>query len=112
MLHRHGVREVKVFPNGTDATPLAELEGKPLRQPVRLIAVSRLAPNKRVDHAIQAASLLLQKGVEAHLTVVGTGEVEAQLRQMANQPGLADMSPLPASSPRRKRTPRCAARIS
>ena len=90
LLHRHGVREVKVFPNGTDATPLAELEAKLLRQPVRLIAVSRLAPNKRVDHALHAARILLQQGIEVHLTVVGTGEVEAQLRQMASQPGLAD----------------------
>jgi glycosyltransferase involved in cell wall biosynthesis len=89
VLHRNGVREVKVFPNGTDATPLAELEGKPLCQPVRLIAVARLAPNKRVDHALQAARILLQKGIEAHLTIVGTGEAEAQLRQMADQPELA-----------------------
>jgi len=88
-LHRHGVREVSVFPNGTDATPLTELEGKPLQPPVRLIAVSRLAPNKRVDHALQAARILLQRGVQAHLTIVGTGEAEAQLRQMASQPELA-----------------------
>ena len=84
-----GVREVKVFPNGTDATPLAELEPKPLDRSLRLVAVSRLAPNKRVDHAIQATKILLQRGVETHLTVVGTGEVESQLRQVASQPELA-----------------------
>ena len=89
VLHRHGVREVKVFPNGTDATPLAALEDKLLQRPVRLIAVSRLAVNKRVDHALQATRILLQRGVEAHLTVVGAGEAEAQLRQLANQPELA-----------------------
>ncbi len=89
VLHRHGVREVRVFPNGTDARPLAELEGKPLCPPVRLVAVSRLAPNKRVDHALRATKILLQRGVKAHLTVVGTGEVEAQLKQMASQPELA-----------------------
>ena len=89
VLQRHGVREVKVFPNGTDATPLAELEGKPLQRPLRLVAVSRLAPNKRVDHALQAVRILCQRGVETHLTIVGTGEVEAQLRQMATQPELA-----------------------
>jgi glycosyltransferase involved in cell wall biosynthesis len=89
VLLRYGVREVKVFPNGTDATPLAALEPKPLQQPVRLIAVSRLAPNKRVDHVLRAAKLLLQRGIETQVTVVGTGEVEAQLRQMAVQEGLA-----------------------
>jgi glycosyltransferase involved in cell wall biosynthesis len=89
VLRRHGVREVQVFPNGTDATPLPALEEKPLRQPVRLIAVSRLAPNKRVHHVLQATRILLQEGIAVHLTVVGTGEVEAQLRQAADQPGLA-----------------------
>ena len=89
VLHRHGVRKVKVLPNGTDATPLAELEGKPLSQPVRLVAVARLAPNKRVEHALQAARLLLQRGVQVRLTIVGTGESEAQLRQIASQPELA-----------------------
>ena len=89
VLHRHGVREVKVFPNGTDTTPLTGLESKPLRQPVQLIAVSRLAPNKRVDHALQAARMLLQQGIDTRLTIVGTGEVEAQLRQRANEPALA-----------------------
>lgn len=90
VLHRHGVREVSVFPNGTDAKPLAELEEKPLCRPVRLVAVARLAPNKRVAHAVQAARILLQKGIQVHLTIVGTGEVEAQLKQMASQPELAE----------------------
>ena len=103
VLHRHGVREVRVFPNGTDATPLAELEAKPLCQPVRLIAVARLAPNKRVDHALQAAKILLQRGIQAHLTIVGTGEVEAQLRQMAVSRGWQHVSPLPASSPKKEK---------
>jgi glycosyltransferase involved in cell wall biosynthesis len=88
VLHKHGVREVRVFPNGTDAMPLAELEGKPLCQPVRLVAVARLAPNKRVAHTIEAVRILLHRGVQAHLTIVGTGEVEARLRQMASQPEL------------------------
>ena len=84
VLHRHGVVEVAVFPNGTDATPLAKLEPKPLNQPVRLISVSRLAPNKRVDHALQATKILLERGIPAQLTVVGSGEAGSQLKQMAS----------------------------
>jgi glycosyltransferase involved in cell wall biosynthesis len=84
-LHRRGVRAVTVIHYGIDQVPLSELEAKPLRQPLRLIAVSRLAPNKRIDHAIRAVSLLLRRGVEADLTIVGTGEVENQLRQMVSQ---------------------------
>jgi glycosyltransferase involved in cell wall biosynthesis len=89
VLETHGVREVKVLPNGTDTTPVAELPGKPLRQPLRLAAVSRLAPNKRVEHAIEATGLLCRRGVETILTVVGTGECEAQLKGLAAASALA-----------------------
>jgi glycosyltransferase involved in cell wall biosynthesis len=85
-LQAHGVREVTVFPNGTDATPLPALEPKPLNRPLRLVAVSRLAPNKRVDHGITVAKLLIQRGIATELTVVGSGEVEAELRQSASDP--------------------------
>ncbi|SPE56723.1 Glycosyl transferase group 1 [Verrucomicrobia bacterium] len=88
-LHEHGVREVKVLPNGTDTIPLMGLDSKPLEPPLRLIAVSRLAPNKRVDHAIAAVSLLIKAGVQAHLTIVGAGESEGQLRKLAHDPPLA-----------------------
>jgi glycosyltransferase involved in cell wall biosynthesis len=84
-LHRLGVREVTVIHYGIDQVPLSELDPKPLRQPIRLIAVSRLAPNKRIDHAIRAVSLLLRRGVQADLTIVGTGEVENQLKQLVSE---------------------------
>ena len=85
-----GVREVKVIPNGTDTTPLPHLESKPLRQPLRLVAVSRLAPNKRVDHAIQVVRILANQGIEAKLTVVGTGESASQLKQIVSAHALHD----------------------
>ena len=44
-LQSNGVRDVTVIPNGTDAVPLAQLPEKPLKSPLRLITVSRLAPN-------------------------------------------------------------------
>ncbi len=88
MLHQHGVRNVTVIPNGTDTVPLAELEAKPLTLPLRLIAVSRLEPNKRVEHAIQVLQILTQRGIEATLTIVGTGEAEPNLRRAANHSGV------------------------
>ncbi len=84
-LREHGVREVKVLPNGTDATPLPALESKRFGEPVQLIAVSRLAPNKRVDHAIRATAILCRKNIDARLTIVGGGEMNAQLRELARQ---------------------------
>jgi glycosyltransferase involved in cell wall biosynthesis len=88
LLHANGVRNVTVFHNGTDATPLPVLEGKPLDQPLRLIVVCRLAPNKRVGHAIEITKTLLQSGVQVHLTIVGSGESEPELKQSASQPDL------------------------
>ncbi len=84
-LRRHGVRQVFVFPNGIDPVALTELDDKPLAPPVRLMVVCRLAPNKRVDHAIRALKCLAEKGVEARLTIVGTGEAEAELKQLAER---------------------------
>jgi len=83
LLLQHGVRQVKVIPNGTDASPLTVLENKPLTMPVRLITVSRLAPNKRVDHALRATRILRQRGVPARITIVGGGEEEQRLKTLA-----------------------------
>jgi glycosyltransferase involved in cell wall biosynthesis len=84
-LMARGVRSVTVFPNGCDTVPLTELEPKPLQAPLQLISVSRLASNKRVDHAIRTVKCLLDRGIAARLQVVGTGEVAAALRQTARQ---------------------------
>jgi len=88
-LLRHSVRNVSVVSYGTDTVPLEDLEEKPLRQPLQLVAVSRLAPNKRVDHVIEAFGILLRKGLQAQLTVIGSGEQEPRLREMARRPELA-----------------------
>lgn len=90
VLQQHGVKDVHVFLNGTDAKPLPELAPKPLAAPLRLAVVCRLAPNKRVDHAIRAAKILHERGTEVHLTVVGTGEVENPLKQLAKDLGIAE----------------------
>lgn len=88
-LKRVGVTEVKVLPNGVDTRPLVELPDKPLSSPLRLITVSRLAPNKRVDHAVRLVAELTRRGLLAELTVVGTGESEAGLRQQVELAGMS-----------------------
>jgi glycosyltransferase involved in cell wall biosynthesis len=82
-LHRNGVRDVTVIPNGSDTVPLAQLEENRFQLPLQLILVSRLAPNKRIDHAIRVTQLLNQRNVPTQLTVVGTGESEAELKALA-----------------------------
>lgn len=83
-LHKRGVRDVTVIHYGIDLTPLKDLEDKPLTTPLRLIVVSRLAPNKRIDHSIRALEILRKRDIQSHLTIVGGGEVEDQLRQMVD----------------------------
>ncbi|MGO8763660.1 MAG: glycosyltransferase family 4 protein [Limisphaerales bacterium] len=89
-LHEHGVKSVHVFHNGTDTAPLAALGPKPLQTPLRLIAVSRLAPNKRVDHVVRVVKILKEQGTDARLTIVGWGEMESALKQSALEFGLTD----------------------
>src|SRR5678815_4356565 len=79
-LHEVGVRDVTLIPYGVHTVALPVLEPKTLSAPLQLLAVSRLAPNKRVDHVIRAVKCLNEGGVEARLTIVGTGEVEQPLR--------------------------------
>lgn len=82
-LEAHGVRRVHLIPYGVDTCALPALPPKPLVGPLRLVAVSRLAPNKRVDHAIRACALLSERGLDVRLTVVGGGWDEAKLRDLA-----------------------------
>ncbi|HEY1717481.1 MAG TPA: glycosyltransferase family 4 protein [Verrucomicrobiae bacterium] len=83
ILRAHGVRSVKIIPYGVHTRALPSLPDKPLDLPLKLAAVSRLAPNKRIDHAIRVVKCLAEKNVPAQLIVVGAGETEKQLRQLA-----------------------------
>jgi glycosyltransferase involved in cell wall biosynthesis len=83
-----GVKSVTVLPNGVDTQALPELDPKELSSPLRLVVVCRLAPNKRVDHAVQALKLLQSQGHQASLTVVGSGEVEHLVRRLVADLGL------------------------
>ncbi len=85
-----GVRRVKIIPYGVATMALPELEPKPLTPPLRLAVVSRLAPNKRVDHIVRTLKLLGGQAVNARLLVVGRGEAEAQVRQCVADLELSD----------------------
>jgi glycosyltransferase involved in cell wall biosynthesis len=84
-LTEHGVQSIKMIPYGVDTVALPSLDEKPLTLPLRLVVVSRLAPNKRIDHAVRVMKCLADKNVPAHLTVVGTGETEGLLRGLVKE---------------------------
>ena len=80
-----GAESVTPVSYGISTQVLEELDEKSLMEPVRLIVVSRLAPNKRVDHAIHALRQLREQGVKAHLRIVGDGQERAALGQLVEK---------------------------
>jgi len=89
-LENRGVRSVRVLDNGVDTQPLRELPPKALVEPVKLITVSRLARNKRVDHAVELVAELKRRGHRVSLTVVGGGECEPEIREQIARDELHD----------------------
>ena len=90
MLRARGIQKIKRIPYGVYTKALPSLTDKPLINPIRLIVVSRLAPNKRIDHAIRSIRCLKDRQIEAKLKIIGTGESMPQLKQCVSQLGLND----------------------
>jgi glycosyltransferase involved in cell wall biosynthesis len=82
-LRADGVKEISIVRYGVHTVALPALPEKPLATPLRLIVVSRLAPNKRIDHAIEVLRILLKQNIAARLTIVGSGEIEDRLKALA-----------------------------
>ena len=80
-LRRHGARDIRIIRYGVQTEAIPELDVKPLTTPLDLVVVCRLAPNKRVDHAIRAVDVLRARGVPARLTIIGSGVSEPDLRR-------------------------------
>lgn len=88
-LKRNGVRDVTIIRYGVNTKALPELPPKAIRSPVKLIVVSRLAPNKRIEHAIRAVGSLKDRGIAARLKIVGTGEEKERLHAETVRRGLS-----------------------
>lgn len=90
-LRKNGVRSITRIPYGVDTKALSQLPVKSLEEPLRLVFVSRLAPNKRVDHAIRATSILRQKGINVTLKIAGTGDSLQDLKRFVFEQQLEEM---------------------
>ena len=90
MLHARGIQSVKRIPYGVYTQALPSLPEKLMSAPLRLAVVSRLAPNKRIDHAIQTLRCLKDRQIDAALKIIGTGDSMPQLKQCVGQLGLND----------------------
>jgi glycosyltransferase involved in cell wall biosynthesis len=78
---------VTVVPNGLDAPPLC-VSGRDTSP--TLVAVSRLVPHKRIEHAINVVARLARRWPELRLEVVGQGPWDEVLRAHAAERGVAD----------------------
>ncbi len=91
LLLEQGIESVTQIPYGVDTRALETLPEKELDEPLRLITVSRLAPNKQVDHAIAALWCLLKEHeLRAHLKIVGEGQEDSGLRKLAHDLEVAE----------------------
>lgn len=59
--------------------------------PIRMVAVGKFDQNyKGIDVLIEALGLLVDRGVDAHVTVVGDGRLRKTYEAQANERGVAD----------------------
>lgn len=80
-----------VIPNGIDRP-----EPVPTRRPgLHIAAVSRLAPEKRIEDLIDAFALIATDHPDARLTIAGTGALRAELGRRVDAAGLTDRVEFP-----------------
>ncbi len=84
---------ITVILNGFDP-PLAPPHRQPTSSP-RVLSLSRLAPEKRIDALLQAFAVLVKDHPGAHLTVAGEGELATDLRALAADLGITDQVAFP-----------------
>ncbi|MEN3305501.1 MAG: hypothetical protein V7603_1703 [Micromonosporaceae bacterium] len=78
---------ITVVPNGFD--PIPPVSAVPDAQPL-LVAISRLVPHKRLEHAVEAVARLHHRYPGLHLSIIGRGLSLDPLRRLAAQRGVAD----------------------
>jgi glycosyltransferase involved in cell wall biosynthesis len=95
-LRRIGLRgPIDVMPMAVDTPAVGALAAKSLEG--RLVAVGRLTPSKRYDHAIRALAILHATRPSATLTIAGEGRDRARLERLTAELGVADAVRLPGS---------------
>ncbi|HVK23308.1 MAG TPA: glycosyltransferase family 4 protein, partial [Actinokineospora sp.] len=80
-----GLERTAVVPNGLDVAPVVAVERA---DTPRLVAVSRLVPHKRIEHAIDTLVELADQWPDMVLDVVGCGYWSDNLREYANAKGV------------------------
>jgi len=86
-------QEITVIRNGVDLPEGAvrrDASDADGAAPLRILSLSRLSPEKRIDCLIDAFALVLRTRPDATLTIAGTGPLEEDLKAQVARLGLAD----------------------
>jgi glycosyltransferase involved in cell wall biosynthesis len=75
--------------------PSERTAAAPMRPPLRLLAVGRLVETKGFLYAVEALGILRDGGLEAELTIAGSGAWEKKLKQRAKALGLEGRTHFP-----------------
>lgn len=84
--------------------------GSAHRDAHRAVMVARLAPQKRIDHAIRAWALVVRAVPDARLDIYGDGALRAELQTLIDEQGLAEHVTLHGhvpAAPEQTRTAAC-----
>ncbi|MFB0525193.1 MAG: glycosyltransferase family 4 protein [Phycisphaerae bacterium] len=82
---------IDVIPNGVELDRFSPAETTKSSEVLRLLTVGRLSVTKRVEMLIDVAQILHRDGWQVHLTIVGGGQMEQQLRQMVAEKNLSNI---------------------
>jgi glycosyltransferase involved in cell wall biosynthesis len=71
----------------------------PMRSPYRLLALGRFVPKKGYHYLLRACRVLLDSGLDIHLTLAGDGPLNRELQRTAREHGLTDQVSFPGFVP-------------
>ena len=83
--------QIDVIPNGVDLERFHPAEARSDSDTFRLLTVGRLSVTKRLPLLLEAVEHLRRQGGNVHLTVVGGGALEGELRQALGERNLRDI---------------------
>ncbi len=82
---------IDVIPNGVDLKRFCPAQTSDRTDTLRLLTVGRLSVTKRVEMLIDAVEILHNEDCKLHLTIVGGGQMEQQLKDVVSGKGLGDV---------------------
>jgi glycosyltransferase involved in cell wall biosynthesis len=82
--------QVELIPNGVDLAAFPPADPVPDEGPLRVLCVARLIGRKRQGDLIRAVGALRDRGIDARLELVGTGDARAAYQAEVDRLGLGD----------------------